>query len=676
MYNREQIDNKIKLIINRMLQTRPRKDVVLRPYIKPDFVKRNLGHSVEIYLNQLFPKSKDGDYAYITVSLKASDTADYCLMTRGADKVWVNDAEVDVSETYIWHGEKKYSKTIIGLRKGFNKVVFRCTYGSGDFFLDYLVSHLYYDFLWICDYLMWVRDTVPVEEYADEQGFSVSELIKAGLDKSYRECGIVFPQESKDDSYIDFGLLFGQAKGDTAYAVSWVKEDGELEIKSKCGLIAYINGKRSESLKVSKGDSILIAVKRNQADWSFKCGSNSILHLPQVTSVRKNGVHWLVLGAMNDVAPIEIQFVKPYSDAEGQPVFWRFADKDVYLRPYLDTAFFGQWFYGLMIGEYGLLRVSEHGMNTYGYFRDSMSILARYYLYMQYDSNLFGDASFLKRSVRTDNLDAIGTIGMNLYELYIRESDKNLRSDIRYVLDSLADSVYKYIPRMKDGTFYRLSTMWLDDTYMSCPFLVRMGNLTGDSKYYDEVVLQLKNYKSYLYMEDENIFSHIYFPADKRANRVPWGRGNGWVYLSLAETIEHLPDEYAGKTEIVDIYKKAVEGLVKLQGENGLWHQVLNRPETYSETSCTAIFAVALSKGVKVGVLDRDKYLPIIRRAVGGLLENSVDENGDIHGVCRGSGCSYDSDYYAQLGTVCNDDHGTGIVITAICELLELENLQ
>ena len=306
IYNREQLDSKIRLILNRMFQTRPRKDVVLRPYIKPDFVKRNLGDAVEIYLNQIFPEAKDGDYAYITVSLKASDTADYCLMSRGADKLWINDKEIDMSEVYIEHNGKQYAKEVIELREGFNKVVFKCKRDGSGFFLDYYVSHFHYDFLWICDYLMWVRDTVPVEEYADEQGFSVSELIEAGREKCYQECGIVFPQESKTDSNVDFDLLFGQAKGDIAYAVSFVKEDGELEIKSKCDLFVYINGEKTENLKVSKGDIVLIAVKRNKSDWSFACGSNSILHLPQVTSARRNGVHWLVLGAMDNAAPIEI----------------------------------------------------------------------------------------------------------------------------------------------------------------------------------------------------------------------------------------------------------------------------------------------------------------------------------------------------------------------------------
>lgn len=227
--------------------------------------------------------------------------------------------------------------------------------------------------------------------------------------------------------------------------------------------------------------------------------------------------------------------------------------------------------------------------------------------------NIFGDTPFLKRSVRKGDLDSIGTIGTNLCELYVREADKCEKQKIMRVLESLINSVYTNIPRMEDGCFYRIDTMWADDTYMSCPFLVRMGNITKNEKYYNEAVQQLKMYKQRLYMESENIFSHIYFPDKKRANNVPWGRGNGWIYLALIDVIEHLPQNFNGRDELIQIYSKAVCALVKY----------------------------------------------------------SVDEHADVTGVCRGSGCKDDPNYYAQLETIKNDDHGTGMVLRALMELSE-----
>ena len=103
-----------------------------------------------------------------------------------------------------------------------------------------------------------------------------------------------------------------------------------------------------------------------------------------------------------------------------------------------------------------------------------------------------------------------------------------------------------------------------------------------------------------------------------------------------------------------------------------MWHQVLNYHESYKETSCTAMFITGIARGIKNGWIDKDTYMPIVENAWNALALNSIDDEGSIHGVCRGSGCSSSRDYYATLFDITNDDHGTGIVMTAICELLKI----
>lgn len=660
------LKDKINLILKRMFETRPQEEIKLMPYVKPSFATRNLRQDISIDLNGLFPYANCGDFAYISTAVKSSDNTEVSLLVYGAEFFYINGEKKEVCGEAYEQNSKIFTIVKINVNKGFNTLVFKCVKDKDFFGLDYQISHVNYPFLWVCDYLLWERDTIPLPEFEDEQGFCVSELIKTGEQKNCFECEAVFPPLPSEDNIIDFNLLYDA--GYTAWALSFAKEGGTLNLKSESPIKIYVNGK--ESTDVKKGDTILVMCQKTSDAWGFESLSNDILCLPQLTSKRQ--LHWLLLGGFEDKALPEIQFTAPYTAANGEATFWRFSDPDTYLRPYLDTCFFGQWFYGLMVGHYGILRASEYNPEYYSYFKDSMSILAKYFRYMRYDAALFGDSTFLKRSVKTDDLDSIGTIGMNLYELYIRETDEGLKEDILYVLNVLADSIYKIIPRMEDNTFYRIHTMWADDTYMSCPFLVRMGNLTGNTKYYDEAVLQLKNYTKKLYIESKNIFSHIYFPEDKKANLVAWGRGNGWVYLAFAEVIEHLPKDYPGKDELEAIFKKAVCGLIALQDSDGMWHQVLNMPSSYQETSCTAIFSIALSKGIKLGILDADIYLPVIKRAVDGLIKISIMQNGDISGVCRGSGCSYDASYYASLATICGDDHGTGVVIAAMCELMDL----
>lgn len=101
---------------------------------------------------------------------------------------------------------------------------------------------------------------------------------------------------------------------------------------------------------------------------------------------------------------------------------------------------------------------------------------------------------------------------------------------------------------------------------------------------------------------------------------------------------------------------------------SGMWHQVLNRFDTYEETSCTAMFLYSMIRGVKLGILSKEKTAPVIRKAYQALCNQAIDEQGNIRGVCKGSGFSKDWRDYAKLGTVKNDDHGTGIALAAISE--------
>lgn len=113
-----------------------------------------------------------------------------------------------------------------------------------------------------------------------------------------------------------------------------------------------------------------------------------------------------------------------------------------------------------------------------------------------------------------------------------------------------------------------------------------------------------------------------------------------------------------------------------LQGKNGLWHQVLDRPDSYEETSCTSMFVYAFARGIRQGWLKgEDAYIQAVRRGWEGLTRISIDNKGNIYGVYRGSGYSFSPLYYKdELGWILNDTHGTGIVMLAGVETLLMIN--
>jgi rhamnogalacturonyl hydrolase YesR len=139
-----------------------------------------------------------------------------------------------------------------------------------------------------------------------------------------------------------------------------------------------------------------------------------------------------------------------------------------------------------------------------------------------------------------------------------------------------------------------------------------------------------------------------------------------------------LPQEHPDRPELISFFNQLCDGYAALQGDNGLWHQVLTHPDAYQEASCTAMFVFAFSRGVRFGWLDEpDRYIRASIRAWEGLTQHAIDRHGNVHGVCSGSRYSFAAEYYKEdLLTVVKDNHGIGIMMLAGTEMLKLQEWQ
>lgn len=646
MITRKEATDYLTSIAENMLVTRPKKDVQLRPFIKHGAIKKSprkgrICAETTVDLNGFYPYAKNGDFVFVTTELCVPFENDVAVVTSGSSEIFFCGEKVLPDSD---------GKITVRCQKGRNELKFKCIKNEQGFSVSFVPSILQYPGMWATDYLYHIKALIPVEEYNVEEGVAVS-----GLNSEE----ISFPKASEKNEEIDFFKLFGNEKGDCAFALTYCSKDtfwqGEGDL--------FVNGKWAESPLLKKGDEIIVRCLKGEK-WGFSYKNDSAFNIPFLETERKNGANWLLLGPFENSELPKVQFKKPY---DGK--FWRLADGS-YVRPYLDSYFFGKWFYALMVGEYGILKASQIlGSSYFDYFVGSMSVISDYYDYMQYEYKEFGSPTFLERSVNLDNLDAIGAIGMNLCELYkINESD-----DTKKILETLARAALNNIPRFPDGTYHRAETMWADDLFMSCPFLVRMGEITGETKYFDECARQIMGFKKYLYMEDKKIFSHIYFLNDNQMSKVPWGRGNGWIFFAMSEVLMHIDKSHDKYAQILSLFNEFAEGIAAYQEDDGMWHQVLDYPVSYKETSCTAMFAMGMIRGVRNGWLD-EKFYAIAVKAIEGILSTALDENWNISGVCMGSECSYDPAYYAQLGAALNDDHGTGVVLTMLTEFINYEN--
>ncbi len=365
-------------------------------------------------------------------------------------------------------------------------------------------------------------------------------------------------------------------------------------------------------------------------------------------------------------------------DLFAQPTegtYWRFREKDLWLRPYYGEGSFGRWSYPLGVTLYGLLRLGQllEDREIKAYVAAHVERCLQTFDYALWDRDAHGGAASLHNLLCSiDSLDDCGAFGALTEEAALSLGVKNTGK----ICDYISDYIENRQPRLKNGAFYRKNqlhsfhndTLWLDDLYMSVPFLCRRYLITGERKFLDDGANQFRQYKKLLYMEDRGLMSHVFDFRHGLRNGVPWGRGNGWTVFSLSELLGVLPEDHPDRPEMEDFFRKLCAGYAARQSEDGRWRQVLDDPEAYLETSCTAMFACAFMRGVRMGLLGPE-YAEKARRAVDSIVKNCTDGAGNVYGVCRGSEFAFRSDYYKnELTTRVNDVHGIGIVLLAIYE--------
>ena len=146
-----------------------------------------------------------------------------------------------------------------------------------------------------------------------------------------------------------------------------------------------------------------------------------------------------------------------------------------------------------------------------------------------------------------------------------------------------------------------------------------------------------------------------------------------WLDIhALSDVCENMPDSFRHKQEITEMFIEFAYVIKSLQNEEGLWHQVLNCPDSYSETSASAMFLLGIARGINCGILNKEDFYETVLRAFKGIITNKVDEQGNIFDVCMGSGCSMSVDYYKKLETIENDDHGTGVILAAFSQVYKM----
>lgn len=203
---------------------------------------------------------------------------------------------------------------------------------------------------------------------------------------------------------------------------------------------------------------------------------------------------------------------------------------------------------------------------------------------------------------------------------------------------------------------------WIDDMYMIPVLQVQAYRATKDAKYLDRAAKTMCAYFDRL-QKDNGLFFH--------GENSPffWGRGNGWMAAGSAELLRSLPENDSRRERILDGYRKMMAGLLATQSESGLWRQLIDKPESWPETSGSAMFAFGMVTGVKNGWLDGKTYGPAARKAWLALVDQ-LDENANLKEVCVGTNKGFDESFYLNRPRTAGDFHGQAPMLWTASALL------
>lgn len=276
------------------------------------------------------------------------------------------------------------------------------------------------------------------------------------------------------------------------------------------------------------------------------------------------------------------------------------------------------------------------------------------------------------RVIHPQALDDCGAMCAAMIKTQQRtDFDGNLKPMITTFMDYISTKEFRFA----DGTLARNrpqpNSLWLDDLFMSVPALAQMGKYTGEKKYFDDAVKQVIQFSGRMFNNEKGLFMHGWILGMNEHPQFHWARANGWAVMTMVELLEVLPQNHEGRAKVLEILRKHIRGLANYQSPKGFWHQLIDRNDSYLETSATAIYAYSIARAINRGYVDGKVYGPMVCLAWNAVA-SKVNEKGQVEGTCVGTGMGFDPAFYYYRPVNVFAAHGYGPVLLAGSEMIEL----
>lgn len=212
------------------------------------------------------------------------------------------------------------------------------------------------------------------------------------------------------------------------------------------------------------------------------------------------------------------------------------------------------------------------------------------------------------------------------------------------------------LPRTDEGGWQHRTTddvneqeLWDDTLMMSVMPMAALGRLEGKREYLEEAEYQLLLHIEHLADPVTGFWYHGYtFKEKSHFSGAFWGRGNAWATVVMPLLVDEIRPSEGVRRYVSAVMTRQAEALLRVQDESGLFHTLLDKEDSYLESSCTCGFGYGILKGISLGLLD-SKYKIIAERALPAVL-SLISEDGIVAKCSAGTPMGRVSqDFYREI---------------------------
>lgn len=338
------------------------------------------------------------------------------------------------------------------------------------------------------------------------------------------------------------------------------------------------------------------------------------------------------------------------------------------------AAEFGPLAYEMGVVHSAMLRAADVTGDTRfaDYTRKHLQFIADKLPYFRAGAAKFGtDKNGFRSILEPRALDDSGS----MCAAFIRARIAKVGPDLKPAIDTWSEWIGKKQFRFADGTLARQRpqalSLWADDSYMGIPALAEMGHLTGERPWFDDAVKQVERMSAYLFNAQLGLYAHGWTGSNPDAPRFYWGRATGWMVVAMCDLLDVLPKDHPGRDKVLAQLRATLKGVAQFQSGTGFWHQMIDRSDSYLETSATAMFTYGIAHAVNEGWVSPTTY-GSIAQAGWCALATKINAQGQVEGTCVGTTFASDMVYYYNRPTSVKALHGYGTTMLAGVEMLRL----